>query len=369
MKKLLIGFVVIVVIALVAGYVFRQQLVVAVMGLQIAPSHNFSSELAPPAPDYTDNQWWAALPNMEDSSDQLPEGASRQPLGVAVFFVHPTSYYGKHYWNQPLFNEDANWVVDQRVLRHQASVFNGCCEVYAPRYRQATFFSFLDQSGNGAQALDLAYADVVSAFDQFLELIGPDMPFVIAGHSQGSRHAAQLVGERISGSGLHSRMVAAYLVGFGVTEDQIGEVPVCQDEQQTGCALGWNAMDGEGTGAFGGNEGLICTNPLNWRADESYAGNDLNKGAIGWDSYRRTEDRRAEDGKDITAMPVEVGIADAQCQADGQLAVLNLRSEAFPARMFGNSMHVYDYSLFHASVRENVAKRATAFMTSRPSLR
>jgi pimeloyl-ACP methyl ester carboxylesterase len=359
MKKFFIGTAVIVVIALVSAYVFRQQIMLALMGSQIAPEHDFSKALAPPPPDYNDPLWWAALPSSDDPGDQLPPGVIREPSGVAVFFVHPTSYFGKTNWNQPLSEQGANWVVDQRVLRHQATVFNSCCDIYAPRYRQATFFAFMDSSGNGAKALELAYTDVVAAFRHFLREIEQEQPFIIAGHSQGSRHAAQLVAEHISGTPLLDRMVAAYLVGFGVTDKQLGEVPVCAQAQQTRCALGWNAMDGPGAGAFGGNEGLICTNPLNWHADDSYAGHELNRGAIGYPSYGA-----AAAGEDVSAMPLEAGVADAQCQPDGQLAVLELRSDAFPQRMFGNSMHVYDYSLFHDSIRANVAARIRAFQTS-----
>jgi hypothetical protein len=356
MKKILIGMSACLVIALASAYVFRQQVFMVLMGLQIAPEHDFSADLAPSMPDYNDTDSWAALPTHDDPGDQLPVGVERQPLGVAVFFVHPTSYFGKSNWNQPLSDEDANWIVDERVLRHQATVFNSCCDIYAPRYRQATFFSFMDQGDNGKQALELAYNDVVSAFRHFLDEIQPNQPFIVAGHSQGSRHAAQLVHDHISGTALQDRMVAAYLVGFGVTDTQLGEVAVCQSGQQTGCAVGWNVMDGEGAGAFGGNDGLICTNPLSWQADESYAGHDLNLGAIGYANYGA-----AEDGEDVSAMDLEIGIADAQCQPDGQLAVLDLRSKSFPQRMFGNSMHIYDYSLFHANIRKNVAERIGAF--------
>jgi len=326
------------------------------MSSRIAPDHDFDGSIAPPAPDYTQAEWWVALPSVSSAAEQMPEGVRREPLGVAVFFVHPTSYFGKESWNQPLSHEQANWVVDERILRHQATVFNSCCDIYAPRYRQATFFSFVDQSDNAEKALALAYSDVRLAFKHFLSEIGPDQPFVVAGHSQGSRHLAKIVREEISGTPTYNRLVAAYLIGFGITENQLGDVEVCQNETQTQCALGWNVMDGKGTGAFGGNDGLVCTNPLNWQANDSYASNDLNKGAIGFGPYNR-----AGEGEDITAMVVEVGVADAQCQPDGQLAVLNLTSESFPSRMLGNSMHVYDYSLFHANIRENVAARIKAF--------
>lgn len=355
MKKVLIGVAVVLLVLVGLGFTFQQSIFVYLMGTQIAPEEDFGQATAPEAPNYTSDDVWAALPSKEDPSDQMPEGVTRQAMDVAVFFVHPTSYFGKT-WNQPLDHEDANWVVDERILRHQASVFNGCCDIYAPRYRQATFFSFMDQADNGEQALALAYADVVSAFNSFLQRIGEDQPFIIAGHSQGTRHATQLVREEITGTPLQDRLVAAYLVGFSVTYSELGALPACDSPTQTGCAVGWNAMEGDSGGAFGGDEKLLCTNPLTWRDRGEYAAHELNTGAIGYADYGL-----AAEGEDFTAMNVELAIADAKCVEDGQLAVMDLRSESFPQRMFGASMHVYDYSLFHMNIRENVATRIRAF--------
>ncbi len=41
-----------------------------------------------------------------------------------------------------------------------------------------------------------------------------DRPFILAGHSQGTFHAARLLGERIAGTPLAEKMVAACLVGY-----------------------------------------------------------------------------------------------------------------------------------------------------------
>ena len=355
MKKALIGIAVTLVILVVLGFTFQRSIAVYLMSTQIAPELDFEQMAAPNPPDYSDDQYWAALPDKQDPSDQMPEGVVREDAGVAVFFVHPTSYFGKT-WNQPLDHADANWIVDERVLRHQASVFNGCCDVYAPRYRQATFFSFMDQDDNAEKALELAYADVVAAFESFLSRINPGQPFVIAGHSQGTRHATQLVREEVTGTLLQDRLVAAYLVGFSVTYPELAALPACDSPTQTSCAIGWNAMEGGSGGAFGGGRQLLCTNPLNWRDNGDYAAHELNAGAIGYLTYGL-----AEEGEDYEVMPVEIGIADAECVEDGSLAIMELRSEAFPQRMFGSSMHVYDYSLFHMNIRENVATRISAF--------
>jgi pimeloyl-ACP methyl ester carboxylesterase len=275
---------------------------------------------------------------------------------VAVFFVHPTSFMAGTAWNQPLDDATANQIVDERILRHQASVFNDCCEVWVPRYRQATFFSFIDTSGDGERALALAYDDVKAAFAVFLAELGPDQPFILAGHSQGTRHATALLRDTITGTELFDRMVAAYLIGFSISHDDLGSVPACENDVQIRCAVGWNAMDGEGAGVFGDTENLLCTNPLTWELGEAYAAHDLNLGAIGFPSWRPEPD------EDPTLSRPVPGVADAQCY-EGQLAVRALRSDAFPSRMGGNSLHPYDYSLFHMNIRENARRRVQAYLT------
>ena len=72
--------------------------------------------------------------------------------GAAVFFIHPTSYLDRDHWNAPLDDAEAN---DRAALflRGQASAFNEVGEIWAPRYRQATFGAFLtSERGRAAGA-------------------------------------------------------------------------------------------------------------------------------------------------------------------------------------------------------------------------
>ncbi len=360
MKKIFLAAAVMALIAATAAYAYRDDLFVILMGMVMGPEVGFADSPAPAPPDYGQLSSWASHPALMDPADERPPGIPDREGpdagAVAVFFVHPTTYMSGAAWNQPLDDPTANRVVDERILRHQASVFNDCCAVWAPRYRQATFFSFIDTGGDGERALALAYEDVLEAFQAFLDGIGPGEPFILAGHSQGTRHAARLLREEIAPTMLLPRMVAAYLVGFSIGPGDLGGVPECDRATQTGCAVGWNAMDGEGRGVFGGVDDLLCTNPLSWRADTEYAGHALNLGAIGFPSWQPGAD------EDPALTAPEPGAADAQCLA-GQLAVLDLRSDAFPSRMGGNSMHPYDYSLFHMNIRENAGVRVRAYLT------
>ena len=358
MKKILISIAAILVVLAAGAYVFREPLMIAAIASQIAPEHPFDPALAPDAPDYSQDSAWAALPGKEDPSDDSPDNTAQATADVGVFFLHPTSFFGKGNWNQPQDYEGANWITDHRVLRHQASTFNACCEVYAPRYRQATFFSYLDDEGNGEQALNLAYGDVLAAFEAFLDRNG-NRPFILAGHSQGSQHGARLLRERIKGSEAQNSMVAAYLIGFALGQDDMGGLPVCDSATDTGCVIGWNAVEGNGAGLNPDSADLVCVNPLNWRNEGGRVDAEQNQGGIGYPDYTQVAE-----GEDFTAMVVEAAVADAEC-VKGNLRVHDLRSDSFPSRMLGGSMHVYDYSLYYLDIRANALERVAAFIAMR----
>ena len=243
----------------------------------------------PAAPDYSRSNSWAALPDHEDAADVLP-GGDVQDLqanaAVDVFFVHPTTYYKPDNWNQPLDDAFTNQLTDMFVLRSQASVFNSCCRIYAPRYRQATLFSFMDGSGSGPAALELAYQDVERAFDYFLEHYNQGRPFILASHSQGSVHIRMLLEKRITGTPLRERMVAAYPIGFSIDREAMAsavpDVPVCESAEQIGCVVTWNAV-GPKVQPWGDDPGKnICVNPLTWRADDAPAEHALNIGSVAY---------------------------------------------------------------------------------------
>lgn len=339
-------------ILLVLAWVYRGALTFLSMRFMLTPSADFVAERAPAAPDYSRDAAWAALPSTPDLADFAAPGETdgQAAAEVDLFFVYPTTYYKDAGWNAPLDDPDANRIMEYGVLRGQASAYNACCRIYAPRYRQATLAAFFDDSGNGDQALALAYGDVLTAFRSFLERIGPDAPFVLAGHSQGSAHLQKLISEEVSGTPLRERMIAAFPVGFGWKRadlDALGDIPVCADASQTGCVVTWNAV-GPKAQAFGDISDNLCVNPLNWKADDSIAPHESNAGAL------------ALGGMDDTAVPKLIpGVADARC-TEGRLLVSALRSDQFnrqPISFGEDNYHVMDYALFYMNLRRNAFDR------------
>ncbi len=359
MKKFLLGTAIVISLALVLGYLFRDAIGYWVAGQMMSPKTDFdpaaSPATGPDAPDYTKPQAWSALPSTVDGADTLAGSfTDNQASATAdVFFIHPTTYLSPDAWNAPLDDAAANDLIDNSVNVAQASAFNGCCRIFAPRYRQATFAAFFPaaqaggEAGNGAQAMNLAYSDLIRAFDEFLTTHNNNRPFILAGHSQGSMHLKRLLTERISGTPLLSRLVAVYAVGAIYPKAEVAEeffdLPVCGSATQTQCLITWNTV-GPNVSHFRDASDDVCVNPLTW--DAADATHEDNLGAFVTASK--------------TLLP---GVADASC-VDGQLMVSELRSEAFanlPMNMGTDNYHILDYSLFYASIRANAMDRVAAF--------
>jgi len=279
---------------------------------------------------------------MKDSADAVPRNsdlADGQDSALAdVFFVHPTTFYSLWNLNADIDNQRVNAFTDRTTIKLQASVFNGSCRVYAPRYRQASLFAFLDKS-NKQKALDYAYQDVKSAFIYYLKHYNQDRPIVIASHSQGTFHAARLIRDFFDPDpALAKRLVVAYLIGGPATDGSFATISPCDSAAQTGCYITWNTM-------LSGSDPLYanCTsvNPLTWSRTKDYAGPLRNPGSV-----PRTFDR------------VDHYLIGAQCAPNGALWIDKPPKKGYPGL---KNFHLCDYSLFYIDIRENVKRRIDAW--------
>src|ERR1039457_5413588 len=96
-------------------------------------------------PDYSQLKNWAAIPGKHSPADSIPAFIKdeKRDTDVDVFFLHPTTYTGRFEgWNAHIDDEAINKKTDMGAILFQASVFNGSCRVFAPRYRQAHLKAF-----------------------------------------------------------------------------------------------------------------------------------------------------------------------------------------------------------------------------------
>jgi hypothetical protein len=333
--------------------------------LQTATPHGHFR--APPkgsGPDYSADASWLAKPGSSDDPSQwMPTGlvATKPADTAATFYIHPTTYLDRDRWNAPL---DAGGEEGRRArlfVQSQASAFNGISDIWAPKYRQAAYGAFLLKSADAQKALDLAYRDVLAAFDAFLRALPADRPIILAGHSQGSLHLSRLLVDRREA--LKNRLIAAYVVGWplSVTADlpAMGLEP-CTSPAQARCVLSWQSFREPAnaslvTEAWVGTRGpdgkrqredMLCVNPLTGTKDGT-ADRAANKGSL------------VPNG-DFATATLNPGRVGARCDK-GFLKIEGDIPNLGPYVLPGNNYHVYDYALFWGSIRADAERRLAAW--------
>jgi len=353
------GLIVLVLAAAIAWNLFQD----SILRTAFVPTVEWARPADATAPDYRrGTSAWLSRPGMaNDPSLYLPAGVQPSVARpVAIFYVAPTTYLGRDRWNAPLDDAAAN---DRLRLfaSSQASVFTGIGQVWAPRYRQATIGAFLTDAAAAQQAVDFAYGDVARAFDAFLALTPPDRPIVLAGHSQGSLHLLRLLRERVAGKPLARRIAAAYAVGWPISTrvdlPALG-LPACAAPAQSGCIVGWQSFAEpaeprllhdyfNSTAGFTGQPRrgthMLCTNPLTGTPDAA-APASANRGAL-----------VADDG--LKSADLQPGLVPARCDAQGLLLIGGDPKGYDTYVLPGRNYHVFDYMLFWANTRADVAAR------------
>ncbi|HEV7781084.1 MAG TPA: DUF3089 domain-containing protein [Chitinophagaceae bacterium] len=303
-------------------------------------------------PDYSDLNYWAAHPGKWDPSDSIPAPLMHEPVDsmVDVFFLHPTTYTSKRRMkgsNAAIDDDYTNAKTDYSTILYQASVFNGQCRVFAPRYRQAHITSFFSKNKERVETtFELAYQDLKIAFEYYMHNWNGGRPLIIAAHSQGSMLAERLLKEYFDdgSSRLKNKLVVAYILGWGIPKDYFNSLPVCTDSLQTGCICGWRTLRKGFVPRYlkkeNGNSWV--TNPLSWTTTNDHASRDLNKGSVLTNFnkiYTRTTDARISNG------------------------VLSVKKPKFPGSFFyfTRNYHIGDINLYYLNMRENIARRIAMY--------
>jgi len=233
--------------------------------------------------------------------------------------------------------------------RHQmtaCTAFTSACRAFAPLYRQA---------GMGG-SWDLAFQDILSAFEHFLSESG-DRPILLAGHSQGSIHIQRLVSERIApDAAVMKRLVAVHAPGMGNWIDP-SPLPLDTAAASTASTLEpsvaiWAAATPQADrkwtliGFMSGGKGFVdFANPSGW-----------SPGACG-----------ALLPEDDSKLPVLFrNFVESAEVADGLLRVRHhpaMEDKMQKLHSGHQDLHPYDIHLFWADVRERVKQQVTSFLS------
>lgn len=302
-------------------------------------------------PDYSRLDYWAAHPWKTDPSDSIPAPLKNDLRDTVadVFFLHPTTYTKRMDGpNARIDDSYLNAKTDYSTILYQASAFNQHCRVFAPRYRQAhisNFFRMDKEKELTAQAFDLAYQDIKTAFEYYLRYWNQGRPIIIASHSQGSLMAERLLKEYFEGKPLMKNLVAAYVIGWPVPKTYFTTLSMCESPDQTGCICSWRTFRRNYVPRWLGNENgnSYVTNPLTWTSKPGFVRRKNNKGSVLKDFnkiYLHTADAEISNG------------------------LLYTRKSKFPWSFLfmTKNYHVGDINLYYINLRENVAERISSYL-------
>ncbi len=317
----------------------------------ITPGHSFDRTKLPPTPDYTKRNSWHALPEGEEGGK------------VDVFFLHPTTFKSPDNWNRDIYTVDNSesmlW-----IKRNITEVFEDCCRLFVPHYREATLAAYWEIE-NGKQARQLAYEDTQKAFEYYIEHENQGRPFILAGHSQGSEMGIRLIQDKILNKDIFQRMIAAYIIGISIPSNEMAKthpgLEVCQNASQTHCLINWTTFRREehesdyfhmGPNGWWKAEGYqsgdfdkyVCVNPLNWKSHSGFVPKEKH---LGMRIHQR-------DGSVIER--------DQQTNAECSFARLMVSdlNDYLPVPLEGN-YHMYDYAIFFENIKTNLKTRINAF--------
>ena len=182
-------------------------------------------------PDYSQLEYWAANPYKKNLSDSVPEPLRNgfvKDTSVDVFFLHPTTYgiLDGNSWNADINSDTINAKTDYSTILYQATAFNEC-RIFAPRYRQCELRAYYTKdTASAIHAFHLAYQDLKTAFQYYLDHYNNGRPIIIASHSQGSTHAIRLLKEFFDGKPLMHQLIAAYVVGMYIPQGSFTNLPL-----------------------------------------------------------------------------------------------------------------------------------------------
>lgn len=140
---------------------------------------------------------------------------------------------------------------------------------FSPYYRQCTLESYTSDALLATRA-PMAMDDVRRAFYHYMKHRNDGRPFILMGFSQGAQGVVELL--RTMDDEAYSHMVAAYVIGWKVTDDDIaaagGHIRAAQDSADLGVTICYNSVRSpECAIPIISNGNRLGINPANWRTD------------------------------------------------------------------------------------------------------
>ncbi|QYZ78893.1 DUF3089 domain-containing protein [Methanofollis formosanus] len=291
-------------------------------------------------PNYADSYYWLSLPSAEKAVD--------------VFYVYPTVSSNATGFMDVTGDEER--ALAQGIFTAQASVYEPHANVFAPYYRQMSTQVKMDEGSLATDTKEFkrGAADVQEAFDYYIANLNDGRPFIIAGHSQGTMALIELIKNRFGDDDdLRNRLVAAYLIGYTVTDADLeaAGLTAAEGANDTGVVVTYNTQSPTSAGGPMLMPGAHCINPLTWTTDDTYAPASENLGARFYNDSTGAFLREVEHYCDARIDP-----------GTGALTTTIPAGEDLDIGPYSEGVyHRYDYAFWYRNLEQNVGDRIDAF--------
>ena len=308
------------------------------------------------ASDYAKKKNWLALPQEPDKP-------------VDLIFLYPSSCEDPLAGTICSVDNLIMRATAKKYLKQEAGAFEPVANIFAPFWRQVNGTKLSKMSFEEVDEAEWAEprTDVYAALDYYFENLNQGRPYFLAGHSQGSRLSYMVLSEYMKEHpDYYANMIGAYCIGDSLTRQYLEENPhvkAAQAADDLGVVISWNTEGpaNKGRASLVVAQGAVSINPLNWRADETPAGPELNLGSFVphlLDAGMEELPMKADAVIDLERGTVMVTNPEFEKYTITALTGHNdLESVFGPA-----SYHGCDYSFFYLNIRENARLRAETWM-------
>jgi len=220
------------------------------------------SEPIPPAPDYADNSQWY----IQDRN-----------AAVDVFYIISTETgdYTTADGQVCHYADTRNDTIRAYMQSEMTGVDDLLCgdlNYFSPYYRQCTLESFVDET-LANERMKMPMEDVRRSFDYYIKKLNHGRPFILMGFSQGAAAVVDLLKQMPDS--VYSRMVAAYVFGWRVTDSDMAGTSHFRpalDSNDLGVTICYNSVrDNSCAIPLISDGNRIAINPVNWCTDATPA--------------------------------------------------------------------------------------------------
>ncbi|WP_028572625.1 DUF3089 domain-containing protein [Desulfonatronum lacustre] len=301
--------------------------------------------------DYSQDTHWLSIPVVSHNVD--------------VFYLYPTAWQKIHDSDPNICDIDNPSMLagSASVYARQATAFETFANVYAPYYRQAdaAYALTLPLPEHDALIAGIPTRDAVAAFDYYIRHFNAGRPFILAGHSQGANVLINLLtGYLKDHPKVYQRMVAAYVIGYPVTAQNMADHPhlkFAEGPDDTGVIISYNTQAPDVVPGvnpvLSGLIGLVI-NPISWTRTETLATRDEGLGSI----MPNPSTLIFEPVPQYADARVDIANGVLICTTADEDVLYELTRHGFPRGVY----HSFDYPFYYFNIRTNAQNRVNKYL-------